>query len=167
MASVPLRFSASPRFFVPLRFIATCALVLACLPPQPVTARDRLDSVAVVVDQAKVIKLPDSTQTVIVGNPMIADVTVQKNGILVVTGKSFGVTNMIALDGKGAMLAESRVMVRPATDTVVTIHRGMERESYSCAPQCQPTIQLGDAGRFFDSAGGQVNNRNQWATPNR
>ena len=64
------------------------------------------DAVTVTVDHAKIVRLPERTQTVVVGNPMIADITVQKHGILVVTGKAYGVTNLIALDGAGAMLAE-------------------------------------------------------------
>lgn len=151
-----------------------CAIViglpLASLPAAAQTAQrsgDRPDSVAVMVDQAKVIRLPEKTQTVIVGNPMIADISVQKNGILVVTGKSFGVTNFIALDAAGAMLAESRVTVRAATDSVVTVQRGMERESYSCAPQCQPAIQLGDSTKFFGEVGGQATSRNQMSAPQR
>ena len=60
---------------------------------------------AVMIDHARVVKLPERTQTVIVGNPIIADVTVQRNGIMVVTGKSYGVTNLIALDGAGALLS--------------------------------------------------------------
>ena len=39
---------------------------------------------AVMIDHARVVKLPERTQTVIVGNPIIADVTVQRNGIMVV-----------------------------------------------------------------------------------
>jgi hypothetical protein len=124
-------------------------------------------AVQVVVDQAKVIRLPEKTQTVIVGNPMIADIAVQKNGILVVTGKSFGVTNFIALDGGGRMLAESRVTVSAASDSVVVVQRGMERESYSCAPRCQPAIQLGDSIKFFDEVGGQATNRSKMAAPSR
>jgi Flp pilus assembly secretin CpaC len=133
----------------------------------PATATERLDAVAVIVDHAKVIKLPEKTQTVIVGNPMIADISVQKNGILIVTGKSFGVTNFIALDASGGMLAESRVTVRAATDAVVTVQRGMDRESYSCAPQCQPAIQLGDSAKFFGDVGGQASSRNQMSAPAR
>ena len=55
------------------------------------------ESVVVLVDQAKVVRLPEKAQTVIVGNPAIADVAVQRNGVMVVTGKSFGVTNLIEL----------------------------------------------------------------------
>ncbi|MFH7163151.1 pilus assembly protein N-terminal domain-containing protein, partial [Klebsiella pneumoniae] len=70
-----------------------------------------LPVVTVMVDNAKVMRLPERTQTVIVGNPIIADVTLQKNGVLVLTGKSFGATNLIALDAAGAMLAETTIRV--------------------------------------------------------
>ena len=83
---------------------------------------------AVMIDHAKVMRLPERTQTVIIGNPIIADITIQRNGIVVVTGKSYGVTNLIALDAAGAMLAESLVSVQAATESVVVVQRGLERE---------------------------------------
>ncbi len=159
--------------FTDNHFIAKCLLsrmlaavvASATILALPAVASERADSVAVVVDQAKVIRLPEKTQTVIVGNPLIADITVQKGGILVVTGKSFGITNFIALDGNGSLLAESRVTVRASTDAILTVQRGMDRESYSCAPQCQPAMQLGDATKFFGEVGGQASSRAQLAAP--
>ncbi len=44
-------------------------------------------------DQAKVIKMPDRATTIVIGNPLIADVAIQPGGLAVVTGKSFGDTN--------------------------------------------------------------------------
>lgn len=173
MATMSYKFKSSGKT-VPKTTTLACGLALAVsVMTLPVTAQttarnaERQDAVAVLVDQAKVIRLPEKTQTVIVGNPMIADISVQKNGILVVTGKSFGVTNFIALDAAGGMLAESRVTVRAATESVVTVQRGMERESYSCAPQCQPAIQLGDSSKFFGEVGGQATSRNQMSAPQR
>jgi Flp pilus assembly secretin CpaC len=122
------------------------------------------DTVAVMVDHAKVVRLPERTQTVIVGNPIIADITVQRNGIVVVTGKSYGVTNVIALDGAGTLLAESLISVQAATESVVIVQRGLERESYSCTPNCQPSLLLGDANRYFSEVGGQTGQRNTLAT---
>jgi Flp pilus assembly secretin CpaC len=127
----------------------------------------RLETVAVAVDHARVIRLPEKTATVIVGNPIVADVSVQKNGVLVVTGKSFGVTNLIALDSSGAMLAESHISVRAATDSIMTVHRGLDRESYSCTPHCQPSIQLGDSSKYFGEVGGQATQRNSLSTPGK
>ncbi|WP_336486026.1 pilus assembly protein N-terminal domain-containing protein [Methylobacterium nigriterrae] len=119
--------------------------------------------VTVLVDNAKVMRLPERTQTVIVGNPIIADVTLQKNGVLVLTGKSFGSTNLIALDAGGQMLAESMIRVEAPQAAVITVQRGLERESYSCTPNCQPSVQLGDSSKYFGDVSGQADARRKMA----
>ena len=123
-----------------------------------------LEAVNVAIDHAKVVRLPERTQTVVIGNPIIADVTTQRNGVLIVTGKSYGVTNMIALDGAGALIAESLISVRASSEGLVTVQRGLERESYSCTPVCQPALQLGDSGKFFGEVGAQTGQRTGLAT---
>ena len=50
--------------------------------------------------------------TLVIGNPMIADVSMQSGGLMVVTGKGYGVTNLIALDRNGATLMEKQVSVK-------------------------------------------------------
>jgi Pilus formation protein N terminal region len=133
-------------------------------PDESPPASSARDTVAVMIDHAKVVRLPERTQTVIIGNPMIADITVQRNGLVVITGKTYGVTNLIALDGGGTMLAESMISVQAPSDSVVTVQRGLERESYSCTPNCQPSILLGDANKYFSEIGGQAGQRNTLAT---
>lgn len=134
-------------------------LAASLLPAGAAPQATKIESVAVMVDHAKVVRLPEKAQTVIVGNPAIADVAVQKNGVMVVTGKSFGVTNLIALDAGGALLAESLVRVGADSDSVLTVQRGLERESYSCTPICQPSAQLGDAQKYFGEVGTQATTR--------
>jgi Flp pilus assembly secretin CpaC len=123
-----------------------------------------LPVVTVLVDNAKVIRLPEKTSTVIVGNPIIAEVTPQKNGVLVLTGKSFGSTNLIALDNAGAMIAETMIRVEASRDSTITVQRGLDRESLSCTPNCQPAVQLGDAAKYFDANSGQADSRRKLAT---
>jgi Pilus formation protein N terminal region len=114
---------------------------------------------SVTLDQAKIARIPDGTVTLVIGNPIVADVTMLKgSGAMVVTGKGFGETNLIALDGQGNVLDEKTIRVIP-TGSVLVVQRGMDRESYSCAPQCMPTVQLGD-GKQFSDASGQVSARN-------
>jgi Flp pilus assembly secretin CpaC len=119
-----------------------------------------LDSITVQTDHAQVLKLPPRATTIVIGNPMIADVTVQKNGSMVVTGKSYGTTNLIAQDPTGAVIGESLIKVEAASDGVVVLQRGLERETYSCTPQCQPTLSLGDVSKQFDTIGAQTTTRN-------
>ena len=146
-----------------LSCLAGLAAVLAVAPvaAAPVGADA---TVAVTVDHAKIIRLPERTQTVIVGNPFIADVSMQKNGVVVLTGKSYGITNLIALDAGGTMLAESNISVQAQREAVVTVQRGLDRESYSCTPSCQPALQLGDAATYFAGVGGQAGQRNGFAS---
>ncbi len=150
------------------RHAIPAALSLAML-TAPVHANEAVPqgSVSVQVDNAKVIRLPEKTQTVVVGNPMIADITLQKNGVVVLTGKSFGITNLIALDGRGAMLAESTISVQAPQASIITVQRGLDRESYSCTPNCQPSVQLGDATKYFTETSQQAEVRRGMATANK
>jgi Flp pilus assembly secretin CpaC len=121
------------------------------------------DLVTVVLDQAQVMKLPEHVATIVVGNPLIADVSVQAGGLLVLTGKGYGVTNIIALDRGGKVLAEHTVQVQGPVEDVVVVYRGVTRESYSCTPNCERRITLGDSPEFFATTLGQTGSRNMGA----
>jgi len=132
--------------------------------PTAATAQALTAVLSVTLDQAKIARIPDGTVTLVIGNPIVADVTMLKgSGAMVVTGKGFGETNLIALDARGNVLDEKTVRVVPTTTTLI-VQRGMERESYSCAPNCMPTVQLGD-GKEFTDASGQITARNTLVQP--
>ena len=84
----------------------------------------------------------------VIGNPLIADAALQPGGIAVITGKGFGETNMMALDRGGNVLFEKTVRVLAPRDAVV-VYRGITRETYTCAPICEPHIALGDIDAAF------------------
>lgn len=139
------------------------AAILAVFSMTFALAAPGAEPVQVVLDQATILKLPEGTSTVIVGNPLIADVAVQAGGLLVVTGKGYGATNLLALDRSGAKLMERELQVRGGGDSTVFIYRGAERESYSCAPVCERRITLGDSPAYFTANAGQVDVRNNQA----
>ena len=89
---------------VVLRLLA--AAVLMC--PAATFAGPSDEPVAVIVDQAKIIRLPEKVATIVVGNPLIADVSLQPGGMVVVTGKGYGSTNMIAMDRAGGLVSQFR-----------------------------------------------------------
>jgi len=109
------------------------------------------DIITVNVDQAKLIRLPTRVATIVVGNPLIADITLQSGGVVVLTGKGYGSTNFIAMDRSGEILVDRVIQVEGPTDQLVTVYRGVERESYSCLPICQRRITLGDGETYFKS----------------
>jgi Flp pilus assembly secretin CpaC len=121
------------------------------------------DFIVVYLDQAKVAKLPDRVATLVIGNPLIADVTLQRGGTMVITGKGYGITNLIALDSSGAILHEQSIEVRGPREDVVVVYRGVNRESYSCTPICERRITLGDTPEFFEATLSEAGNRNSRA----
>jgi Flp pilus assembly secretin CpaC len=135
-----------------------CLLVAAAVLASPAAglAEPTADTIAVNVDQAKLVRLPGKVATIVVGNPLIADVTLQPGGMIVVTGKGYGATNFIALDRGGEILVDRQILVEGPSDRLVTVYRGVDRESYSCVPQCQRRVTLGDSDNYFNNTMNQA-----------
>ena len=118
------------------------------------------ETITVNVDSAQFLKLPEKVATIVIGNPLIADASLQSGGILVVTGKGFGSTKLLALDRTGRVVMDKTVQVLgPTGGDLVMVYRGTARESYSCTPECAPRITLGDDVKFFGDALSQTGNR--------
>jgi Flp pilus assembly secretin CpaC len=101
-------------------------------------------------DQSQLIRLPRPVSEIIIGNPSIADVNVQGGNLLVVTGKTFGVTNIIALDAEKNVIQDQRVIVEQDERRTVVVYRGALRHSYTCAPTCSPATVVGDSKEYFE-----------------
>ena len=147
-----LCFSTRPCF----AFQSLAAAIL--LWPVAAVAEPSVNTIAVNVDQARLVKLPARVATIVVGNPLIADVALQAGGVIVVTGKGYGATNFIAMDRSGEVLVDRLIQVEGPTDQLVTVYRGVDRESYSCLPVCQRRITLGDGDNYFKAAMDQAGN---------
>lgn len=104
--------------------------------------------VSVKVNMARILRINAPASTVIIGNPAIADVTIQDPQTLVLTGKAYGQTNLIILDSKGSPIADTMIEVIQDQAGIVTVYMGNKRTSLSCEPTCQPTIMLGDDSDF-------------------
>lgn len=119
------------------------------------------------IDQATLVKIPEGVHTLVVGNPSIADVTLLKRiHTLVVTGKSFGETNVIALDGQGNQVATTEIEVSEALHNKLLLQNGMDRMTYYCNPRCQPTVTIGDEQVFNKSLDKQVTQHNNDSSGN-
>ena len=148
--------TSSSRTALRIPFAARAIAFGLLLVPVAAVPSPAAESISVVVDQAKLIKLPEKVATIVVGNPLIADVSLQPGGTMVVTGKGYGATNVMALDRHGTVLVDRTVQVEGPTDNkLVTVYRGVERESYSCTPICQRRITLGDGPTYFSATLGQ------------
>jgi Flp pilus assembly secretin CpaC len=114
-----------------------------------VPAAVQAEDLVVKYDQSQILRLTRPAAEIIIGNPSIADVTIQSGNILVITGKSYGITNIIALDGERNVIQDQRIAVRRDEVGVVNLMRGTARQTYACLPQCNPTVTLGDDVTFL------------------
>jgi len=146
-----------PRLALVLWLAAALASLIAAAPAHAASP------IVVHVDQARIIKLPERAVTVVIGNPLIADFTLERNGLAVITGKGYGATNVIVLDKDGSVLAEHDVEVQGPVDPTVVVYRGIDRETYSCTPECSRRITLGDMPDYFDKTMTETTSRNAQA----
>lgn len=142
------------------RLLTLCAGMIAAWAVTSVIAQAETETITVSVDQAQIMKLPDRVATIVIGNPLIADAALQSGGVLVITGKGYGTTNMLGLDKGGKVVMDKTVEVLGATGSnLVVVYKGTERETYSCAPDCEHRITLGDSQGYFSTALGQSGSR--------
>jgi hypothetical protein len=96
---------------------------------------------------------------------LIADASLQAGGMIVLTGKSYGATNFVALDRSGAVLMERTLRVEGPREELIVVYRGIERETWTCAPNCERRITPGDVTTFFSDTLSQTMVRSSMASP--
>jgi hypothetical protein len=128
--------------------IMSALLIVAAL---VVSGGARAADLIVAYDQSQLLRLPRPVSSVIIGNPSIADVAIQGGNLLVVTGKTFGVTNIIALDEERNIIQDQRIIVQRDEVRTVNLSKGGQRQSYSCTPNCSPMLTIGDDSDYFET----------------
>ena len=140
-----LRFpSASP---LSRRLVAGTVFLAAALVPvaNGALAQDYGEPsyVRIARDRSKVVRIPRPADTVVIGNPDIADVVLQDATTLVITGRELGETNLIILDEEGDPIVDETIVVGQATVATVTVFRAADKsESYRCSPDCSAAITV-------------------------
>lgn len=107
-------------------------------------------AISMQTDQTQMIALASEPGTVVVGNPSIADISVNGKQVFM-HGRAFGDTNVIILDTNGNQMANFDVTVVHSANNDVAIYSARtskdapaSRYTYSCNPVCQRAIIPGD-----------------------
>jgi Flp pilus assembly secretin CpaC len=95
-------------------------------------------------DSSKLLTVSTNPGTVVIGNPAIADVTLNGKQIFI-HGHAFGETNLMIMDTAGNQIANFDITVTDNANNTVTLYRGTARSSFSCAPSCGAVMMVGDA----------------------
>lgn len=125
------------------------ALVLAVMLADAPTAFAEA-GIQVIMNQAKIVKIARPADTIVVGNPAIADAAVQDATTIVLTGKGFGVTNLVVLDSEGTPIVDEQVVVSRHDPLSVRVYRRADVQTLSCTPFCESSYK-GGAERTSES----------------
>jgi len=91
----------------------------------------------VYMDHARVLRLDRPVSKVIIGNAKVADATVADARTIVLTGRSFGTTNLVLLDVDGNAIVDERILVSIDEGNTVRVFRQTDRSVLSCTPNCE------------------------------
>ncbi len=103
----------------------------------PVAAQAGEDMMRVYMDHARVLKLDRPVSKVIIGNSEVADATVADAKTIVLTGRSFGTTNLVILDVDGNAILDERLLVSIDEGNTVRVFKQTVRSVLSCTPNCE------------------------------
>jgi len=115
---------------------AAVLALLVSLSPAHAESGIRVD-----MNQAKIVKLARPADTIVIGNPLIADASVQDASTIVLTGKGFGVTNLVVLDTEGNPIVDEQITVSRQTASSVRVYRRAEVQTLSCTPYCESSYK--------------------------
>jgi hypothetical protein len=140
-------------------FAAIAGLLLAT----PAFAADH----TVEINKTSVLRLSRPAAAVIIGNPKIADIAVHSSDTLLLSGRGFGTTNILAFDEFGQTIMDAEIAVSaPQSSSAIRVNLiGDGYKTFSCNPHCLPAPIIGDTRSFInDFEGDDVVTSNARAT---
>ena len=115
---------------------------------------------AVPMDQSAVVALPAGAQSVMIGNPAVADVNMLDTRTAVVLGRGYGVTNLLVIDARGRTLMDRQIVVSAPDVNRISVYRRSsdsqrpEVNNFSCSPRCERTPMPGESETEFSRYNG-------------
>ncbi|WP_296816844.1 pilus assembly protein N-terminal domain-containing protein [Brevundimonas sp.] len=124
-----------------MRRMIVALSLLGLAAASPALAQSR--PLSVEIDHTARLNLRGAASSVVVGNPQIADVTVVDEHTLFISGRGFGVTEIVVLDGLGRTIYESEVVVSAPSSGQVRVWRGSSVTDMACSTTCAPSVRGG------------------------
>ena len=124
--------SRRPVKWVPLAALAATLSVL--------TVAEAAETLRVTLNKVEVMRIARAAAVVVVGNPEIAEVSVESPRLIIVTGRGVGETSLTILDSRDNEVAAFDIVVVPEAARHVTVNRSTTTTStLSCDPRCAKT----------------------------
>jgi hypothetical protein len=140
--------------------IVSAAMIGLCAAAPPSAASEQL---VLIADQSRVVKLPAPPATVVVGNPSIADATLD-GASLFLHARGPGLTNITVLDLAGNPVVDYLIHVTYADDQSLALYSPAGRVTFTCTKDCEPVSRIGDNNNGFQNYISQLTSKTGLAT---
>lgn len=141
-----------------MRSVLTATIIFAASAASSIQAA-AAEQLWLTMDQVRPFKLETPAKSIVVGNPAIADVTIQDNSNILLFGKTPGLTNIYVFDEQGEPTKNLTIKVRTPSADMLTVHRGALRTTYNCTTNCEVTVTVGDDQTRFQELSTQVQSK--------
>ncbi len=95
------------------------------------------DPLQVTLNKTTILRIARDASTVAIGNPEVADISVESPRLILLVGKQAGETNLLILDASDAEIHDFNLVVVPESARHLTVHRGAtEVTTFNCEPRC-------------------------------
>jgi Flp pilus assembly secretin CpaC len=110
-------------------------------------------ALTVALDHSERLNVSRPAGSVIVGNPQVADVTVVDANTVYVSGRGYGVSEIVVLDPLGRAVWKGDVVVTAPAGGEVTVFHGVQPTEMACAAICSPSVR---GNKSANGAGGKA-----------
>jgi Flp pilus assembly secretin CpaC len=112
---------------------------------------DNPNKITVDIDFMQGLEFKKPAGQIILGNPIIADITVRDEQYIFISGKSPGRTNMLVY-GRDGKISEQYVLVVRDPNAYLTVYQGSQsRSHFDCEPLCQRVLRIEDSSDVADA----------------
>ena len=120
---------------------------------------DDKNKIMIDIDYMEGFTLQKPAGQIVIGNPVIADITVRDDQYIFISGKSPGRTNMLVYGRDGNLQERYTIYVRDP-NTYLTVYTGAENKlHYDCLPQCQRVLRIEDKGSDAESQRAKISSQ--------
>ncbi|WP_421693953.1 pilus assembly protein N-terminal domain-containing protein [Aestuariivirga sp.] len=114
-------------------------------------------------DQSQRLALPALPSTIVVGNPAVADVTLDGKSLFL-HARGHGLTNLVIYDEQGGKIGNYLLRVVFDDPLSISVYTPKGRNTFTCVTDCESTLRIGDASENFGNYMAQTGARNGFAS---
>lgn len=113
-------------------------------------------NIVIDIDFMEGLKFEKPASQIVLGNPIIADITVRDDKFIFISGKSPGRTNMLVYDRSGELSEQYILVVRDPNAYLTVFHGAENKAHFDCEPLCQRVLRIEDSGEKAESQRGKI-----------